>query len=305
VLGYTLVGRYIAAATLTKAETALGAGNLGAADQAVTTSISFAPSVAAYQVQAGIANARLNTIAASTTMEQAAAQQAYQTALSAGINAALTATNVAPNDYQSWLILGNLYAQAVPLGVTGSYDSAKSAFEKAKTLNPTNPQIPYILAQLDIANKDTKAAEADLKDAITLKQDYTPAIFLLSQLEVQDGNIKEALNSALAAAYFTPNDPNILFQVGVLYAAENDFTNAASALAAAVTANPQYANARYLLAAVYAKQGKTQDALDQIKAIAAMSDTNAEAVATQLSDLEAGKNPFPANLLSASSTPVQ
>jgi len=259
----------------------------------------------AYQIEAGISMARLNQIVSSTTMPSSEAQQAFQTALSAGINAAITATTIAPSDYQNWLALGNLYAEAVPLNVSGAYDNAKTAYNKALELNPTNPQIHYVLAQLNIANKDTKTAEDNLKAAIGLKQDYTTAILLLSQLQVQDGNVKDALSSALAAAYFTPNDPNILFQVGILYAAQNDLANAVVALSASVTANPQFANARYFLSAVYAKQGNYKDALTQMQAIADMSDDNATAVATQLTALEAGNNPFPANLLSVSAAPVK
>jgi len=305
VAAYSLVNHYIATSELGSANAAFSVGNLDAAEKAAQNSISFSPSAAAYQIESAVAASRLNEIAASTTMQASAAQQAFQTALSSGINSALTATNLAPSDYQNWLALGNLYAQAVPLGVTGAYDNAKTAYDKAKALNPTNPQIFYILAQLDIANKDTKTAEENLKAAITLKQDYTAAIFLLSQLEVQDGNVEEALSSALAAAYFTPNNPDILFQVGILYAATSDFTNAAAALEASVAANPQFANARYFLSAVYAKQGDMKNALAQMQAIADMSADNAKAVTSQLAALAAGENPFPKDLLSVSSTPVK
>ncbi|HVB19854.1 MAG TPA: tetratricopeptide repeat protein [Candidatus Paceibacterota bacterium] len=304
VAAYMLVEHSIATAELASASAAFSAGNLDQADQNAQNSISFAPSATAYQIEAAVATGRIGQIEASSTMPTAAAQQAFQAALSAGINAALTATRLTPSDYQNWLALGNLYAQAVPLNVSGAYDSAKAAYDKAQELNPTNPQIPYSIAQLDIANKNNISAEADLKAAIALKQDYTAAIFLLSQLEVQDGNVKDALTSALAAAYFTPNDPNILFQVGILYAAQNDLTDAVSALSGSVAANPQFANARYFLAAVYAKQGDLKDALVQIQAIAALSSNNATAVASQLAALEAGKNPFPANLLSAPLVPV-
>jgi tetratricopeptide (TPR) repeat protein len=301
VAAYTLVGHYIAAAELTSASATLSSsGNLDTANKAAQNSISFAPSAAAYDVQANIAGAKLNQLVSSAGagLTASAAQQAFQSTLSAGINAALTATRLAPSDYQGWVLLGNLYSQAVPLGVAGAYDSAKTAYQKAEALNPTNPQIPYVLAQLNVADKNNKEAEDDLKTAITLKQDYTAAIFLLSQLEVQDGNVKDALTAALAAAYFTPNDPNILFQVGILEAASNNLPNAATALTAAVAASPQFANARYFLAAVYAKQGDYKDALTQIQAISAVSSDNAKAVATQMAALEAGKNPFPANLLS-------
>lgn len=302
---YSLIGRYIAITELTSANVAASSNDFEAADRAIKNSISFAPSADAYKLEANIAHGRLSEIMASTTMSPPAAQKAFQEALSAGINSALTATTLAPFDYQNWLALGNLYAQAVPLGVGGAYDSAKASYDKAKELNPTNPQIPYILAQLNIANKNIKEARENLIAAISLKQNYTAAIFLLSQLEVQDGNVRDALSAALAAAYFTPNDPNILFQVGILYAAQNDFANSASALSAAVAANPQFANARYFLSAVYKKLGDNENALKEMRAIAEMSEENAKAVQTQLADLTAGKNPFPANFLSVSSTPVE
>ena len=304
VAAYSLVEQYVSSVELAKASAAFSAGDYAAAAAAAQSALSFAPSETAYQIEAAVANAQMGQVAASSTMAAADAQKAFQAALSAGVNAALTATQVAPNDYQNWLALGNLYAQAVPLKVQGAYDSAKSAYQKAAALNPTNPQIPYALAQLDIANKDNASAEADLKQAIALKQDYTAAIFLLSQLYVQDGNVKDALASAEAAAYFTPNDPNVLFQVGVLSAANNDLPTAVQALSAAVAANPQFANARYFLAAVYAKQGDYTDAVTQVQAISDLSADNAKAVATQLASLQAGKDPFPANLLTVQPAPT-
>ncbi len=304
-VAYSLVGHYIATSELAKSRAAFSTGNLDIASAAAKNSIVFAPSAAAYQIEAGVASVQLDRIAASSTMSTSVAQQAFQAQLSGGINAALTATRLSPSDYQNWIILGNLYAKAVPLSVAGAYDSAKTAYEKGKMLNPTNPQIPYILAQLDIAHRDIKAAKSNLKEAIMLKQDYIDAIFLLSQLEVQDGNVKDALTAALAAAYFTPNNPNILYQVGILSAAQNDFVGAGNALAAAVEVSPQFANARYILSAIYAKRGDMKNALAQMQAIADMSNDNAVAVASQLADLKKGKNPFPANLLSVSPAPVK
>lgn len=305
VAGYALVEHYIATAQLSRAQVAFSSGNLDDADATLQKSIAFSQSAVAYQAQAAIASARLGRIVTSTTLSKAEAQQAYQKALSAGINAALTATNLNPSDSQGWMALGNLYAQAVPLGVSGAYDSAKTAYGKAGALDPTNPQVFYTLAQLEVSNRNLAAAKTNLQSAIALKQDYTDAIFLLSQIEVQDGHVKEALDAALAAAYFTPNNPSILFQIGILSAAQGNFSAAESALVAAVAANSQFANARYFLAAVYEKEGNTADALAQLKAVGAMSEANAAAVAPMISALEEGKNPFPANLLSISPAPVK
>jgi tetratricopeptide (TPR) repeat protein len=305
VTSYSLVGHYLSLVSITNASTAFSKGDLNRADQSLVRALSFAPSSAAYQAQANLAVARLNQIAASTTLKAADAQQLFQATLSSGINAAITATRLEPNNYQNWLTLGGLYAQAVPLNVSGAYDSAKTAYDKAKALHPTSPDIVYTIAQLDIAKKDYKAAEENLKAVIALKQDYTSAIFLLSQVEVQNGNVKEALDAALAAAYFAPKDANVLFQVGVLRAATSDYTGAAEALEAAIAVNDQFANARYFLAAVYAKKGDMKKATEQLQKIAAYSKENADAVAPMIAKLEKGTNPFPTNLLTLSPAPVQ
>jgi tetratricopeptide (TPR) repeat protein len=308
VVAYSLVGHYVSVAELSSANAILSTtGNLDNAGQAAQSSISFAPNAPAYQIQASIANARLNQIAADSTLAASDAQKQFQTTLSAGINSALTATRLAPGDYQSWVLLGNLYAQAVPLGVSGAYDSAKTAYQKAIMLNPTNPQIPFVLAKLNVSNKDAKDAIDNLKTAITLKQDYPEAIFLLSQLEVAQGNLQDALNAALATAYFTPNDPSVLFQVGILSAANNNLPGAVSALTAAIQASDkhQFANASYFLSAVYAKQGDLKNALAQMQVISDLSADNAKQVAPLIDALSKGKNPFPVNLLSVTPVPQQ
>lgn len=294
---YALIERYIAVADLSRASVAANAGDLDTADAAVGRSLVFSRTPAAYQLQANIAGARLSSIVTSTTLSQADALKEFQATLSAGINAGLAATKLAPNDYRNWIALGNLYSAAVPLGVANAYESAKDAYQHALDLNPTNPQLYYVLGQLEIAHKDLHAAESDLKQAVALKNDYTAAILLLSQVEVSLGNVKDALAAAVAAAYFTPNDPNVLFEVGVLFAAQNDLANAVQAFSAAVAANPKFANARYLLAAVYAKQKNYQSAIEQLQAVADLSADNATAVKDYLAALEVGKDPFPQNLL--------
>src|SRR5262249_26210271 len=142
VAAYTLVGHYIAAMQFSKANTALAAGKLSHADQISQKTISFSPTAYPHQFHWAIPPSRLNQIVNSSSLSQAEVQQAYQSTLSLGINAALTATKLDPADYQSWLTLGNLYAQAVPLGVTGAYASAKTAYDEAQKLNPISPQIP-------------------------------------------------------------------------------------------------------------------------------------------------------------------
>lgn len=302
---YLLIEHYIAQVDYARASAALNAGDIAGAESALAHSLSFAPSAVAYTTQARITQVKLQQIASGGSLNDAETAREFQAVLSAGINAAITGTRVAPTDYQAWLELGNLYAFVVPIGVEGADANAKTAYEKAAELNPTSPLIPYALAQLAIAKQDTAMAREYLTQAITLKQNYTAAIFLLSQLEVRAGNLKEALAAAEAAAYFTPDDQNVLFQLGLLRAANNDTAGAIVALAKAVSVNAEFANARYFLAAAYAKKGDFPKALAELQALAALSEENAKAVADAMTALSAGKNPFPANLLSGTVEPIK
>ncbi|MDR3547629.1 MAG: tetratricopeptide repeat protein [Candidatus Pacebacteria bacterium] len=303
VAAYVVIERYLADHAYAEASAALSNGDITTAVNDINRSIVFAPSDRAYQLAAEAGIAQMNKIAADTSLTPSQAQQEFQSALSSSIQAALTATKLNPNNYQNWAVLGQVYQTVVPLNISGAYANAKSAYQHAITLNPTDPTLPYAVAQLDIAQNDPTDAEADLNQAISLKSDYTQAIFLLSQLEAQEGKAKDALQAAEAAAYFSPNDPTIQFQVGILRSANGDTAGAISALSEAVQLNPQYANARYFLGAMYAVSGQYTQAIAQLEAVGALSKANAAAVAPDIAQLQAGKNPFPPSRLGALGIP--
>jgi len=292
VAAYVVVERYLASVAYADASQELTAGNVTAATADINRSLLFAPSDRAYQLAAAASVSQMQTIANDTKLSPSQAQQQFQAALSTGIQAATLATQIAPDNYRNWVVLGNVYQTVVPLKIEGAYDNAKKAYDKAIALNPTNPTLPFAEAQLEIANNSAAAAEKDLTTAIGLKRDYTQAILLLSQLQVQEGKADEALQAAEAAAYFAPNDPNVLFQVGILRLGTGNTDGAIQALSTAVDQNQQYANARFFLAVAYATKGDYPHALDQLKAISKMSSDNATAVASDIASLEAGKNPY-------------
>ncbi len=299
VAAYVFVERYLGDVSYAKAVTAYQSGDLAGATTADNRSILFAPSERAYQLAAAIGIANMQKIVADTSLAPADAQQQFQAALTGSIQAAATATRLWPNNYQNWVVLGNVYQTVVPLNIQGAYDNAKASFDQAAKLSPTNPTIPFVLAQLEIAKGNAPDAEAALVQAITLKHDYTQAIFLLSQLQAQQGKAKEALQAAEAAAYFAPNDPTVLFQVGILRSANGDTDGAIGALQKAVQVNQQFANAHYFLGVMYALKGDYGNAATELEMVGGLSEQNAQAVAADLSALKAGKNPFNATRLGA------
>lgn len=289
---YVVVERYLGSVAYAEAAQALSAGNLEEAEAALNRSLLFAPSDRAYQLAAATSVARMNQVANSQDLSPSEAQQQFQAALSNGIQAATMATEANPENYQNWVVLGNVYQSVVSLKIEGSYDAAKAAYDRAIALNPTNPTLPFALAQLEIAQGNAVAAEEALISAIGLKRDYTEAILMLSQLQVQQGKAREALEAAEAAAYFAPNEPIVLFQVGVLRLGVRDSAGAVQVLTRTVELNPQYANARFFLAVAHATLGQNAQAIAQLEAIAQLSPENAQAVAADLATLRANRNPF-------------
>ncbi len=300
---YVVVERYLASVSYGEANVALAAGKLDVADAAVNRSVLFSPSERVYQIAAAVGIARMREIAADTTLSASDAQQRFQATLSKAIQDSLTATKLNPNSYQSWVILGNVYGIVVPLKIEGAYQNAKTAYARAIALSPTNPNLLLAQAQLEIAQGNEPAAEEALIQAITLKRDFTQAIFLLSQLQAQLGKAKEALQTAEAAAYFAPNDSTVVFQVGILRSANGDTAGAIAALARAVELNPQHANARFFLGVMYAISGDVPKAIEALEGVSALSPENATAVASDLASLRNGKNPFPQSRLGALGIP--
>lgn len=305
---YVVVERYLAGLAYGESATALARGDLPGAEAAAIRSLAFAEQDRTYRLAAAISVARMGEIAASTTLAPTDAQQQFQAALSASIQAAARATELSPDNYQNWLALGGVFQSVVPLQIEGAAAQAVAAYERAGALAPTNPGIPYTLAQLAIAGGDYPAAETRLLEAIALKRDYTQAILLLSQLQVQLGKAAEALQAVEAAIYFSPNDPATLFQAGVLRLGTGDEAGAIQALSRAVELNDRYANARFFLAVAQASSGQLEQAAAQLTAVAALSEENVQAVASDLAALKEGKNPYPASrlrTLGVPSAPVQ
>jgi tetratricopeptide (TPR) repeat protein len=171
------------------------------------------------------------------------------------------------NQYLNYVNQGNIYSSLVPLAVENSYESATTAYNKARALAPNNPSIPLALATLEIAHKNNDAARKFIDQAILIKTDYTDAIFLLAQIETNEGNLPGAIKQAERAAIVSPNDPTVFFRLGLLRYNNSDYTGAVSAFEKAVILDSSYLNARFFLGQSYQKVGRNEDALTQFKLI--------------------------------------
>lgn len=220
-------------------------------------------------------------------------QQIQEFALYASTTISLGQTLVSryPQDYRSYVSLGKIYDVLAALQVKGAYENAQAAYAEAVKRNPTNPQIPLLMARLDATQNNIAGVQQNLSQSLTLKPDYTDAILMVVQLDVAGNDIPSAIRAAQAAVQSAPGVPAIWFQLGLLHYAANDTASALPVLEQAVKLQSDYANAKYFLGLSYAAQGRTQDAIAQFTDLQKSNPDNQE-VQLILRNLLSGKPPF-------------
>lgn len=178
---------------------------------------------------------------------------------------ALSAVKQNPKQYLNHLNQADVYKSLVSLGIDKSYESAISAYDKARALAPNNPSILLARASLEITHKDNDKARTFIGQALDMKINYTDALFLLAQIDTNEGKIQDAIKQAEKASFVSPNDSTVFFRLGLLKYNNGDYSGAVSAFEKAVILNPNYLNARYFLGQAYQKTGRSADALVQFK----------------------------------------
>ena len=305
--GYFVTIKFLANVYFQKGITTINVSNdIVMGEKGITQAITLSPSDTYYQSLSELYLVKINTLFQDTKITQSDAQAQFQQLLGVAIQSAQAAVAYDSTNYQNYLTLGRIFEAVVPLKIEGAYDNAKKAYESALAVNPESPEIYLVLARLEVANGDNKAAKDFIAKALEKKNDYADAIFLLSQIQISENDVVNAINSVSAVATLSPNDPGIFFQLGLLYYNQKNFQNSALALERAVKLNPQYANAKYFLGLSYYENKNTAGALAQFKEIATTNPDNAELKAI-IANLEAGKAPITpgANPVKSATLPVK
>ncbi len=281
-------------------------GDLEKGERDILRAVSLSPVDSHYQSLSEIYLSRVNTLLQDKTISQSEAQTKFQDLIGAAIKASQAAVALDSTNYRNYLSLGRVFEAVVPLKIEGSYESAKKAYEAALAVNPESPEIYLLLARLEVANIDAKAAKAYITKSLEKKNDYADAIFLLAQIQIAENDVMNAIESVKAVATLSPNDPGIFFQLGLLYYNQRNYVNSALAFERAVTLNGQYANAKYFLGLSYYQVGEEAKAIAQFKGILETNPGNAEVMAI-IKNLEAGKGPFttPTNPVKNPNLPIQ
>ncbi|MEX2405057.1 MAG: tetratricopeptide repeat protein [Candidatus Paceibacterota bacterium] len=290
--GYIATTRYVAAVYFQKGvQLANTSTDIDSVESHITQAARLHNSDQYHRTLAELTLLRLNQVLSQENVPEETLRTQFQNTLSNAVGFARNATNINPDNYQNWMTLGRVYATITPLEIEGAYESAVAAYDRARELNPHNPEIELTRARLEISSGNMDEARNFIQAALEKKNNYTEAVFLLSQLEAQSGNIEQAISAARSATILAPNDPTVFFQLGLLYYTEEQFADAVPTLERAVILLPTYSNAKYFLGLSYFQEDRVDDAIAQFEDLVTLNPDNQE-VQDILENLQAGETPF-------------
>ncbi len=235
---------------------------------------------------------QLQAMAAQADPKDEAARAQLQATLQATIQHGLDAVAISGNDYQNWLELAGLYQQLAGFKVTGAYENARAAYQRARMENPSSPAPLFRLAQLEVLEGHKDVALKNLAAAAQLKPDFAAAYYAASQIYASENDFKNAFSAAVLATQYAPQDPLAWYNAGAIAYAGKDYTNAVAALEQALTLQSSYANAAYVLGLAYYDVGRVADSLKVFEALQAL-EPNQQVVQDAIKNLRAGAAPVP------------
>ena len=257
---------------------ALGPERTALIEKAVKMNPNFA------QYQAILARAYLD--AALTEMRKPVAEQdslALQATVAKAIDSAKKATERGPGQVTTWETLGMIYRD-IRLVASGAMEWAIKSFEKAITLEPTNPVLYTELGKLLSINEPEKAKEKFAK-AAELKADYLDARIQSALIYERENNTEEAIRSMEDLSLEYPFNPEVLFQLGRLYFNAKRIDDAIGQLEKVVNFMPNHSNALYSLGIAYKEKGEKEKAIKAFEKVLELNPGN-EDVQAKLDELK-------------------
>jgi tetratricopeptide (TPR) repeat protein len=249
----------------------LAQGDLEQADAQLQQAIALAPSDASYRSLSTISTYRAKQLLSRTDLPADELRQQFGVAFRASIAYANDAIKIDSENSLNWITLGGAYAVLASFGVENvsgdAYVQAKQVYERAANVNPFNPQIPYLVAQIALLNGNLDDAEQYIQKALSLKNDYADALVTYSHIQDKKGNTEQAAALMEQAFSVDSSDPEMLFQLGYARYKNGNYEGAASILEKLLGSIPDYANAKYVLGLTYASLDRTDDALKEFRDI--------------------------------------
>ena len=166
----------------------------------------------------------------------------------------------------------------IRLVASGAIEWGIKSFEKAITLEPTNPVLYTELGKLLAIDNPEKAREA-LAKAIELKPDYLDAQIQNALIYEREENLAEAIRQMEDLSLEYPFNVEVLFQLGRLYFNADRIDEAISQLEKVVSFMPNHSNAHYSLGIAYKEKGEKAKAIKSFEKVLELNPGNQDVIA--------------------------
>ncbi len=215
-------------------------------------------------------------------------QQNFQALLVEGISLSEQAIALDSSNPFNYALLTSFYGLLNPTQATEIQTRKDDLIKQTIALDPTNPSYQVLFAQLSARFGDFEKARVYLNESISLKNNYTDALFLLSQLDIEEGKTENAIKVTQDILSIEPYNPTRYFQLGLLLAKVDKISDAIKAFEQAIILDNNYANARYFLALAYLDTDRKNDAIVQLKIIETLNPDN-QMIKQLIAEVEANK----------------
>ncbi len=122
------------------------------------------------------------------------------------------------------------YVMANTLVKTGNLEGARSEYERAIRLSPSQPRTYYRLALAQEMQQDTSAAQTSLAQAIAADEHYAPAYGEMGKLLLRQDQYQQAVDQLTKAIQYNPSFDEAYFLLVQAYARLGDKEKSAAAL---------------------------------------------------------------------------
>jgi tetratricopeptide (TPR) repeat protein len=201
---------------LLRASDMMVTGDLNKTEQLLNKAKFFTHAALVEQGYTKIGLARLSALLEESGQEgNTVEQETLQQALSNVLSHAQRAIEREPQNPANYIALGNISEQLITLNISGAAESAIAAYEQAIILDPYNPSLPYFIARVYGSLEDSEQFVAYLEKALSLKPNFTPALYQYGVLEYSSGNAEVAVQALGQVVQSEQNNANALYYLAL------------------------------------------------------------------------------------------
>jgi len=200
-----------------------------------------------------------------------------QNMVARAIGEARIATDLQPNSAVNWKNLGVIYREIIGIAA-GAAEWGIRSFEKALTLEPSNPIIYTELGKLHFALGEEQKAKDYFQKALEKKPYYADAIIQEAMLLERENILEEAITRLENLITREPWNIEAHFQLGRLYYNVGRADQAIEIFEAVTTWLPQHSNALYSLGVAYIAKGRAEQAIWAFERVLGLNPGNQDVI---------------------------